>query len=291
MNKIDFQNGFALGMATNGVVELGDAKAEQEKSINITENGTTEILPDEGKSLSKVTVNVNVASSDNEADKEIWSDTVNLAYNEELGFYMSECAVVDLSHIVTGNYIFQIGDTKINVTAIVENVGEIMMQDDAGNAYIIAEDGSSVLFGTTVEYEGEYKVSLLEIDPSTIDVNDTFVFYSEQVKSEPISCFYLTTGFGPGKVCVTISTKDNIIYSDIITFDGMENYVMHYSYSLIPSLIEYINEPLLIVFSQIKDNGDVVTFKISGEPQIVTVGHINNPFYVWGNSDKFALPS
>ena len=36
-------------------------KEEQEKSVEITENGTTEVLPDDGKALSKVTVTVNVA--------------------------------------------------------------------------------------------------------------------------------------------------------------------------------------------------------------------------------------
>lgn len=35
-------------------------KEEQEKDIDITENGTTEVTPDEGKALSKVTVNVAV---------------------------------------------------------------------------------------------------------------------------------------------------------------------------------------------------------------------------------------
>lgn len=38
----------------------GGAKPEQEKTVNITENGTTEVLPDEGNVLSKVTVNVEV---------------------------------------------------------------------------------------------------------------------------------------------------------------------------------------------------------------------------------------
>lgn len=39
------------------------AKEEQEKTVDITKNGTTEILPDEGKVLSKVTVDVDVPSS------------------------------------------------------------------------------------------------------------------------------------------------------------------------------------------------------------------------------------
>lgn len=40
----------------------GVAKEEQEKTIDITENGTTEVIPDDGKVLSKVTVNVDVES-------------------------------------------------------------------------------------------------------------------------------------------------------------------------------------------------------------------------------------
>lgn len=39
-------------------------KPEQEKAVTITENGTTEILPDDGKALSKVIVNVDVPSND-----------------------------------------------------------------------------------------------------------------------------------------------------------------------------------------------------------------------------------
>lgn len=43
-------------------VSGGTAKEEQEKSVDIIENGTTEVLPDDGKVLSKVTVNVDVQS-------------------------------------------------------------------------------------------------------------------------------------------------------------------------------------------------------------------------------------
>lgn len=46
------------------VVEIPSPKEEQEKTVDITENGTYDALPDEGKVLSKVTVNVNVADSD-----------------------------------------------------------------------------------------------------------------------------------------------------------------------------------------------------------------------------------
>lgn len=61
VSNIDHQNGFALGMASGGVVEVDNAKEEQEKTVDITENGTTEVVPDEGKVLSKVTVKVDVS--------------------------------------------------------------------------------------------------------------------------------------------------------------------------------------------------------------------------------------
>lgn len=44
----------------------GSSKPEQEKTVDITENGTTEVTPDEGKVLSKVKVNVDVPDKYNE---------------------------------------------------------------------------------------------------------------------------------------------------------------------------------------------------------------------------------
>jgi hypothetical protein len=48
----------------NKVSDISSSKPEQEKTVNITKNGTKEVLPDEGKVLSKVTVNVDVPSDD-----------------------------------------------------------------------------------------------------------------------------------------------------------------------------------------------------------------------------------
>ena len=42
------------------IASISTAKEEQEKSVAITENGTTEVLPDDGKALSKVTITTNV---------------------------------------------------------------------------------------------------------------------------------------------------------------------------------------------------------------------------------------
>lgn len=49
--------------------DMQSGKEEQEKTVNITENGTTEVLPDEDKVLSKVTVNVEVQGGTEEIEQ------------------------------------------------------------------------------------------------------------------------------------------------------------------------------------------------------------------------------
>ena len=53
-----------IAQALEGKAAGGTGKPEQEKTVEITENGTVEIVPDEGYALSKVTANTNVQGSD-----------------------------------------------------------------------------------------------------------------------------------------------------------------------------------------------------------------------------------
>lgn len=55
--QLVFPSGFK-----SAVENINTSKEEQEKTVDITENGTTEVIADEGKVLSKVTVNVEVES-------------------------------------------------------------------------------------------------------------------------------------------------------------------------------------------------------------------------------------
>ena len=57
--NLDFPADFVS--AVENIETGGGAKEEQEKTVDITENGTTEVVADEGKTMSKVTVNTNVA--------------------------------------------------------------------------------------------------------------------------------------------------------------------------------------------------------------------------------------
>ena len=61
-------NNAALNEILETINGLPISKDEQEKTINITENGTTEVTPDDGMTLSKVTVNVEVENSGGEDD-------------------------------------------------------------------------------------------------------------------------------------------------------------------------------------------------------------------------------
>lgn len=51
------------GAAIVGTMEASSAKEEQEKTVTVTANGTVEITPDAGKTLSKATAIVNVPTS------------------------------------------------------------------------------------------------------------------------------------------------------------------------------------------------------------------------------------
>lgn len=67
------------------ITAIPKAKPEQEKTVDITENGTTEITADEGYTLSKVTANVNVkASGENNKFVQLVEKTITEITAEDL---------------------------------------------------------------------------------------------------------------------------------------------------------------------------------------------------------------
>jgi hypothetical protein len=60
------------GVPFNEAVSGGDEKPEQEKSVTITENGTSSVTPDEGKTLKKVNITVNVPGGGSTAIAYAW---------------------------------------------------------------------------------------------------------------------------------------------------------------------------------------------------------------------------
>ena len=51
-------NNIKLNSVFHKLNNIQSKKEEQEKSVEITKNGITEVLPDEGKTLSKVNVDI-----------------------------------------------------------------------------------------------------------------------------------------------------------------------------------------------------------------------------------------
>lgn len=67
------------------VSDSGGSTPTQEKTVEITENGTVEITPDEGYALSKVTANVDVPSNVDESTNTEWF--ANLITNDAVEVY------------------------------------------------------------------------------------------------------------------------------------------------------------------------------------------------------------
>lgn len=67
--SLDFPNGFSVAIAN---IKTGDgAKEEQEKTLDVVENGDYDIFPDSGKVLSKATVNVKVPDKYEDLDADL----------------------------------------------------------------------------------------------------------------------------------------------------------------------------------------------------------------------------
>lgn len=100
-----------------GVVgTLKTRKTEQEKSVTIIENGTTEVTPDSGKVLSKVNLSVNVPSSSGGS-----SDLAQKIVDKTV----TEISAEDLEGVTSiGSYAFY-GCTSLTSITIPENVTSI----------------------------------------------------------------------------------------------------------------------------------------------------------------------
>ena len=92
-------------------------KEEQEKTVEITKNGTTEVVADEGKSMSKVTVNTNVAFEGDIGKP--YLDTSKLTSFNDFFTYntsaVSEADKLDTSNATSFNGMFRNCKTLLSV--------------------------------------------------------------------------------------------------------------------------------------------------------------------------------
>ena len=124
----------------------GGGKEEQTKSVTITENGTTTITPDEGKTLSSVEVNTEVSGG-----------TVVSAVGKSVYLYIDPLQEWDEN---SGNYHddlwdFQFSNDEYRLIAVTTD-GNIPRQDRQNVLFLVStndDEGCEVLFRLEREQE------------------------------------------------------------------------------------------------------------------------------------------
>lgn len=104
---------------TTQYVPTSDIKVEQEKSITITENGSTSVTPDTGKTLSKVNITTNVPQSGNVTKGLVFSEYDTDGYPHKAEFVgMTSILNGYCSHLFSNSYTFDEGEFAKKITSI-----------------------------------------------------------------------------------------------------------------------------------------------------------------------------
>ena len=201
-------------------------KEEQEKTVEITKNGTTEVVADEGKSMSKVTVNTNVAF-DGELGKPYidTSKITDFSHFCEGGRLSDELDKFDTSNGTNFKEMFY-GNTKITTIPLLDTSKGTDFEAMFYNSSIESIPKLNTSKGTSFEsmfFQCKKLTTIPQLDTSKGE-NFNSMFYNSSIESIP----QLDTGNGRefGSMfnsCRGLTTAPKLNTSNGIYFGSMFN--------------------------------------------------------------------
>ena len=184
------------------------SKPEQEKSVSITENGTTTVTPDSGKTLSKVMITTNVTTTNVTVDTALSSTSTNPVQNKVITAALNEKAEATDLTAHTGNKSNPHSVTKAQVG--LENV-ENVKQYSASNPPPYPVTSVAGKTGAVTLAKGD--VELGNVD-NTSDANKPVSTAQQQAIDDATSYSISSAGTAADNK-ITTHNEDSTAHNDI----------------------------------------------------------------------------